>query len=107
MGQKGLDAQPDPQAGHDPTGQPIVHRRVFDAGEIGDLLLAATSPWILGVSFPQKLARVHYPAMRKILTLLVLPPLIVAVFIYHAEMMTRLFRFQQVQVRYLALRDTD
>jgi hypothetical protein len=55
----------------------------------------------------KKLARVHSPAMRKILTLLVLPPLIVAVFIYHAEMMTSLFRFQQVQVQYLALRDTD
>jgi len=55
----------------------------------------------------KKLARVHSPAMRKILALLVLPPLIVAVFIYHAEMMTRLFRFQQVQVQYLALRDTD
>ena len=45
--------------------------------------------------------------MRKILALLVLPPLIVAVFVYHAEMMTRLFRFQQDQVQYLALRDTD
>jgi len=55
----------------------------------------------------KKLARVHYPAMRNILALLVLPPLIAAVFIYHAEMMTRLFRFQQDQVQYLALRDTD
>ena len=45
--------------------------------------------------------------MRNILALLVLPPLIAAVFIYHAEMMTRLFRFQQDQVQYLALKDTD
>jgi len=55
----------------------------------------------------KKAYKVRSPAMRKILTLLVLPPLIVAVFIFHAEMMTRLFRFQQVQVQYLALRDTD
>jgi hypothetical protein len=55
----------------------------------------------------KKAYRVQAPAMRAILALLVLPPLIAAVFIYHAEMMTRLFRFQQVQVQYLALRDAD
>jgi hypothetical protein len=55
----------------------------------------------------KKLARVYSPAMRNILALLVLVPLIVAVFIYHAERMISLFHFQPDQVQYLALRDTD
>ena len=49
----------------------------------------------------KKLAKVYSPAMRKILALLVLSPLIVAAFVYHAKMMTLLIRFQpdQVQMR--------
>ena len=45
--------------------------------------------------------------MRTILALLVLPPIIAAVFIYHADRMISLYHFQPDQVQYLALRDTD
>ena len=59
-------------------------------------------PLDIGCLIPaKKPAIVYSPAMRKILALLVLPPLIVAVFVYHAKMMTLLVRFQpdQVQIR--------
>jgi hypothetical protein len=45
--------------------------------------------------------------MRNLLALLVLRPLIAAVFVYHAERMISVFYFQPDQVQYLALRDTD
>jgi hypothetical protein len=47
------------------------------------------------------------PAMRAILALLVLGPLIAAVFIYHADRMIPLHHFQPDRVQYLALNDTD
>ena len=61
-----------------------------------------------GVRFREKrLVESIPPAMRTILALLVLPPIIAAVFIYHADRMISLYHFQPDQVQYLALNDTD